>query len=100
VVSTGPRWLARQYLLERAPARAIEHLGGMQSQAPLAPYAVDPPADFAPDELSALTEERQVVRLHLMRNTVASGQRARLPGLARVVLPAARRVMRTTQSSS
>ena len=70
MVSTGPRWLARQYLLERAPARAIEHLGGMQSQAPLAPYAVDPPADFAPDELSALTEERQVVRLHLMRNTV------------------------------
>jgi hypothetical protein len=32
---------ARQYLLERAPVRAIdaiEHLGGMQSQAPLAPY--------------------------------------------------------------
>lgn len=26
--------------------------------------------DFAPDELSALTEERQVVRLHLLRNTV------------------------------
>ena len=26
--------------------------------------------DFAPDELSALTGERQVVRLHLMRNTV------------------------------
>ncbi|MEV0197178.1 hypothetical protein [Nonomuraea sp. NPDC050691] len=45
--------LAGQYLLERAPARAIdatEHLGGMQSQ--------------------ALTEQRQVVRLHLMRNTV------------------------------
>jgi hypothetical protein len=33
--------LARQYLLDRAPARAIdaiEHLGGMQSQAPPAPY--------------------------------------------------------------
>jgi hypothetical protein len=34
--------LARQDPLEHAPARAIEaieHLGGMQSQAPLAPYA-------------------------------------------------------------
>jgi hypothetical protein len=33
--------LARQHLLERAPAAAIDaigHLGGMQSQAPLAPY--------------------------------------------------------------
>src|SRR6266545_1404202 len=61
--------LARQYLLERAPARAIdaiEHLGGMQSQAPLAPYVGlwTRLRDFAPDELSALTEERRVVRLH------------------------------------
>jgi hypothetical protein len=67
--------LARQYLLERAPARAIdaiEHLGGMQSQAPLAPYVGlwTRLQDFAADELSALTAERQVVRLHLMRNTV------------------------------
>jgi hypothetical protein len=67
--------LARQYLLERAPARtidAIEHLGGMQAQAPLAPYLAlwTRLEDFAPDELSALTEGRQVVRLHLMRNTV------------------------------
>jgi hypothetical protein len=44
----------------------------MQSQAPLAPYVGlwTRLQDFAPDELSALTEERQVVRLHLMRNTV------------------------------
>jgi hypothetical protein len=67
--------LARQHLLERAPARAIdaiEHLGGMQSQAPLAPYVGlwTRLQDFAPDELSALTEQREVVRLHLMRNTV------------------------------
>jgi hypothetical protein len=67
--------LARQHLLERAPAPAIdmiEHLGGMQSQAPLAPYVGlwTRLQDFTPDELSALTEERQVVRLHLMRNTV------------------------------
>ena len=67
--------LARQYLLERAQAPAIdmiEHLGGMQSQAPLAPYVGlwTRLQDFAPDELSALTEQREVVRLHLMRNTV------------------------------
>jgi hypothetical protein len=67
--------LARQHLLERAPARtidAIEHLGGMQAQAPLAPYVGlwTRLQDFAPEELSALTDQRQVVRLHLMRNTV------------------------------
>ncbi len=67
--------LARQYLLERAPVPAIdaiENLAGMQSQAPLAPYVGlwSRLQQFAPDELSALTEQRQVVRLHLMRNTV------------------------------
>ena len=67
--------LARQHLLERAPAPAIdmiEHLGGMQSQAPLAPYVGlwTRLQDFAPGELSALTEQREVVRVHLMRNTV------------------------------
>jgi Winged helix DNA-binding domain len=67
--------LARQYLLERAPPRAIDaigHLAGMQSQAPLAPYVGlwTRLRDFAPGELAALTEDRQVVRLQLMRNTV------------------------------
>jgi hypothetical protein len=67
--------LARQYLLERAPApalEAIEHLGGMQSQAPLAPYVGlwTRLQGFAPDRLSALIERREVVRLHMMRNTV------------------------------
>jgi hypothetical protein len=67
--------LARQYLLERARSPAIEaiaHLAGMQSQAPLAPYIGlwTRLAGFAPGELAALTEERQVVRVHLMRNTV------------------------------
>ncbi|GLX09636.1 winged helix DNA-binding domain-containing protein [Microbispora sp. NBRC 16548] len=67
--------LARQHLLERAPTLAIdaiEHLGGMQSQAPLAPYVGlwTRLQNFAADELSTLTEQRQVVRLHLMRNTV------------------------------
>ena len=67
--------LARQYLLERAKTQATEvigHLAGMQSQAPLAPYVGlwTRLRDFSPGELSALTDERQVVRLHLMRNTV------------------------------
>ncbi|GHJ54169.1 hypothetical protein Nm8I071_34760 [Nonomuraea sp. TT08I-71] len=67
--------LARQHLLERAsvrPVDAIEHLGGMQSQAPLAPYVGlwTRLHHFVPDELSTLTDQRQVVRLHLMRNTV------------------------------
>jgi hypothetical protein len=44
----------------------------MQSQAPLAPYVGlwSRLRNFEPVELSRLTEERQVVRLHLMRNTV------------------------------
>ena len=67
--------LSRQYLLQRvaAPAiDAIEHLAGMQSQAPLAPYVGlwSRLQDFTPGELCSLTWRRQVVRLHLMRNTV------------------------------
>ena len=67
--------LARQRLLTRVPAGTIdtiEHLGGMQSQAPLAPYVGlwTRLQDFEADELSTLTEQREVVRLHLMRNTV------------------------------
>ena len=51
---------------------AIEHLAGMQSQAPLAPYVGlwTRLRGFAPGELATLTEERRVVRLHVMRNTV------------------------------
>lgn len=67
--------LARQYLLEREAARpidAVEHLAGMQSQAPHAPYVGlwTRLRDFDAAELSALTEQREVVRLPLMRNTV------------------------------
>jgi hypothetical protein len=67
--------LARQHLLDRVRVRAIdtiEHLGGMQAQAPLSPYVGlwTRLRDFAPDELSRLTEDRAVVRLHMMRNTV------------------------------
>jgi hypothetical protein len=71
----GRATLARQYLLERVAAPAVdvvEHLAGMQSQAPLAPYLGlwTRIQGFAAEELSVLTEQRRVVRLHLMRTTV------------------------------
>jgi len=67
--------LARQHLLERTRATALQeiaHLGGMQAQAPLAPYVGlwTRLYDFAPADLSALYEQRQVVRLALMRGTI------------------------------
>jgi Winged helix DNA-binding domain len=67
--------LSRQLLLDRAAmpaAQVIEHLGGLQAQAPLAPYVGlwTRLAGFTPDELSTLISERTVVRAHLMRSTV------------------------------
>lgn len=71
----GRATLARQHLLARPAGAAlemIEHLGGMQCQAPLAPYVGlwTRLQGFSPGELSALTLERRVVRVHVMRNTL------------------------------
>jgi hypothetical protein len=76
----GPRaqnraLLARQMLLgrERMTAlAAVEHLVGMQAQAPLAPYVglwsrLD---GFRPESLSSAIVERRVVRTSLMRSTI------------------------------
>jgi hypothetical protein len=67
--------LARQLLLERAdltPEAALEHLAGMQAQAPHAPYVGlwTRLADFQPEELSRLIAERRAVRAPLMRTTL------------------------------
>ena len=83
--------LARQYLLDRVPARAlaaVEHLAGLQSQAPLAPYIGlwTRLRDFAAQELSDVTEARHVVRLHLMQPR-AAGQRERRPAGERCSTP-------------
>ncbi|MBN6054969.1 AlkZ family DNA glycosylase [Nonomuraea sp. RK-328] len=67
--------LARQLLLRRhaMPAlEAVEHLVGLQAQAPFPPYfglwsRLD---GFAPDELARPLLEREVVRIVLMRGTV------------------------------
>jgi hypothetical protein len=67
--------LARQLLLSRSPMSAldaIEHLVGMQAQAPFAPYyglwsRLD---SFTGEELSGLLTSRKVTRIVLMRGTI------------------------------
>jgi hypothetical protein len=67
--------LARQHLLERSSLGAcemVEHLVGMQGQAPSPPYAGlwTRIAGFGGEDLSRLVESRDVVRITLMRGTV------------------------------
>jgi hypothetical protein len=67
--------LARQHLLRRRKASAadeIEHLVGMQAQAPNSPYVGlwTRLERFQPDELADLINGRRAVRLGLMRNTI------------------------------
>ena len=71
----GRATLARQLLLDRAPlgaAAALDHLVGLQAQAPDAPYVAlwSRLADFRPDGLARLVEDRQAVRTWLMRTTI------------------------------
>ncbi|MBM7567629.1 winged helix DNA-binding domain-containing protein [Paenibacillus sacheonensis] len=67
--------LARQLLLERSPLSpiaALEHLVGMQSQVPTAPYAGlwSRLETFQTNDLSQLLADRKAVRLSLMRSTI------------------------------
>jgi hypothetical protein len=67
--------LARQHLLERSRLDAcamVEHLVGMQGQAPSPPYTGlwTRIAGFGGEDLSRLIESRDVVRLTVMRGTV------------------------------
>jgi hypothetical protein len=67
--------LARQHLLARTTMPAVgmvEHLVGMQAQAPFPPYTGlwTRLTDFQPGELADALLDRQVVRIALMRGTV------------------------------
>ncbi|CAH1196354.1 hypothetical protein PAECIP111891_00850 [Paenibacillus allorhizoplanae] len=67
--------LERQFLLRRVnlPAlEAIEHLVGLQAQAPNPPYYAlwTRLEEFRQEELSQLIEERKAVRIAMMRSTI------------------------------
>jgi hypothetical protein len=67
--------LARQHLLVRAaltPAKALEHLLGLQAQVPRSPYFAlwSRLRDFAPEDLERLIERKRAVRMPLMRGTL------------------------------
>ena len=68
-------FLERQMLLRRrklSAAEALEHLVGMQAQAPNPPYIGmwTRLEDFHPGELASLISDRCAVRIALMRNTI------------------------------
>ncbi|MBO0707752.1 MAG: AlkZ family DNA glycosylase [Candidatus Dormibacteraeota bacterium] len=67
--------LARQHLLERSelsPSAMVEHLVGLQAQAPFPPYIGlwCRLGEFRPEHLARLLESGEVVRMVLMRSTV------------------------------
>jgi hypothetical protein len=71
----GRATLARQLLLQRSdrgPAEAVDHLVGLQAQAPLAPYVAlwSRLAGFRPESLAELVADGRAMRVTLMRGTI------------------------------
>jgi DNA glycosylase AlkZ-like len=94
--------LERQLLLQRAPRGvedALEHLVGLQAQAPLAPYVAlwSRLRGFDPADLSAALEQRRAVRTTLMRVTIHLVTARDALALRPLVQPVAEQVFRTSQ---
>ena len=101
--------LARQMLLDRTPLPAagperaaqvigiIEHLVGLQAQAPFPPYfGLNSRLDgFRPDDLATLLTDRSVVRIALMRGTIHLVSARDCLFLRRLVQPVIERGMRS-----
>src|SRR5918997_2713340 len=108
-VVLGPRelnraTLERQMLLRRrklSAAEAIEHLVGMQAQAPAPPYVGlwTRLEDFHPDDLARLILERRAVRIALMRNTVHLVSSRDCLALRRLMQPVFDRTMYSTRAN-
>lgn len=84
--------IARQLLqhrVKRSPAGIIEHLVGMQAQAPNLPYVGlwSRIEGFRHQDLSRLIETRRAVRLSLMRNTIHLVTRRDAMGLKPLFTP-------------
>ncbi len=97
----GRATLARQSLLERADRPAIEmieHLLGLQAQAPFPPYfgLWSRLAGFDPAELVGLIERREVVRIAAMRSTVHLMSARDALTIRGVMQPALERMLRSS----
>jgi hypothetical protein len=67
--------LARQFLLDRSdqsPLEAVDHLVGLQAQAPLAPYVAlwSRLVDFQPQTLAEPVADGRAMRVSVMRGTI------------------------------
>jgi hypothetical protein len=95
--------LARQLLLadtERGMVATIEHLVGLQAQNPFPPYygLWSRVAGFRPGDLATSINDRQVVRIALMRGTIHLVSAADCLPLRQLIQPVIERTFRTNQS--